>query len=477
MNLWRLFHVFSLAAFHCQALKIFEDSLNATEYKLFYHRTADFGPQPATYNVSGRLQLMNPLLACSIGQYITSHEDQSIQYHQIYHNEIVLVLRGNCTFSSKVRNAELLGAIGVIVGDYNTSQDEWIIMSKDPVNDDEITIPSVFVPHNTYQWISKLLASYSSSSASSLMRLEGDDPMESRDRLTVNNMQSAGVYVLLDSDGEYVAPNSEFWLAAFGIVIVIIPTLWCFIVCVALVRRKIVRYVQRTRRLKRLNHIPIILFEPHVAVTDAAVPMATEGDNYLKLENIEQDATDETVKKEEEHSKHDVDAGSLSTNLKSMSRFLLDQFRGKKMYSRPHNDSCAICLDDFSLNEELRLLPCNHGFHRQCVDPWLTKSSELCPMCKQSIFVNEEDGRVSGGCLPSISKVCCIRHANRNDRRRREENDGNERMINEEDVNNEDGLIVLAAGQDELVSIESVSDVDSNHSHSDVEDNIQLEQE
>eukprot|EP00457_Paulinella_chromatophora_P007382 gb/GEZN01007405.1/.p1 GENE.gb/GEZN01007405.1/~~gb/GEZN01007405.1/.p1 ORF type:complete len:376 (-),score=15.98 gb/GEZN01007405.1/:357-1484(-) len=51
-----------------------------------------------------------------------------------------------------------------------------------------------------------------------------------------------------------------------------------------------------------------------------------------------------------------------------------------------HNDACAICLDDFNQDIIVKVLPCNHGFHVHCIDPWLRDRSDLCPICKASIF-------------------------------------------------------------------------------------------
>lgn len=41
---------------------------------------------------------------------------------------------------------------------------------------------------------------------------------------------------------------------------------------------------------------------------------------------------------------------------------------------------CSICTEDFTIGEDVRVLPCNHKFHPQCVDPWLVNVSGTCPL-------------------------------------------------------------------------------------------------
>ncbi|WYZ37507.1 hypothetical protein EsH8_II_001013 [Colletotrichum jinshuiense] len=43
---------------------------------------------------------------------------------------------------------------------------------------------------------------------------------------------------------------------------------------------------------------------------------------------------------------------------------------------------CTICTEDFNVGEDVRVLPCNHKFHPNCVDPWLVNVSGTCPLCR-----------------------------------------------------------------------------------------------
>jgi len=45
-------------------------------------------------------------------------------------------------------------------------------------------------------------------------------------------------------------------------------------------------------------------------------------------------------------------------------------------------DTCGVCLIDFEEGDELRVLPCGHRFHRDCIDLWLLEQSTCCPMDK-----------------------------------------------------------------------------------------------
>ncbi|KAJ1803320.1 ubiquitin-protein transferase activity protein [Coemansia sp. RSA 2598] len=54
--------------------------------------------------------------------------------------------------------------------------------------------------------------------------------------------------------------------------------------------------------------------------------------------------------------------------------------------------SCVVCLEEYNVDDIVRVLPCGHVFHNDCICPWLlrrkTKFHE-CPICKTPCFSDE----------------------------------------------------------------------------------------
>lgn len=57
-----------------------------------------------------------------------------------------------------------------------------------------------------------------------------------------------------------------------------------------------------------------------------------------------------------------------------------DNNNGNNEPVEDNNLGCSICTEDFSVGQDVRVLPCNHKYHPQCVDPWLVNVSGTCPL-------------------------------------------------------------------------------------------------
>ncbi|NXK61063.1 RN128 ligase, partial [Sylvietta virens] len=51
----------------------------------------------------------------------------------------------------------------------------------------------------------------------------------------------------------------------------------------------------------------------------------------------------------------------------------------------PDGDSCVVCFEQYKPNDVMRVLTCNHVFHKTCIDPWLLEHG-TCPLCKCDIL-------------------------------------------------------------------------------------------
>jgi len=48
---------------------------------------------------------------------------------------------------------------------------------------------------------------------------------------------------------------------------------------------------------------------------------------------------------------------------------------------------CVICLLEYEDGDDVKVLPCGHEFHSECVDMWLGKHNRTCPTCRHDITI------------------------------------------------------------------------------------------
>ncbi|KAI8634134.1 hypothetical protein F5Y19DRAFT_470306 [Xylariaceae sp. FL1651] len=74
-------------------------------------------------------------------------------------------------------------------------------------------------------------------------------------------------------------------------------------------------------------------------------------------------------------SPHEAEDAAISANVKP-------EGAKKEPNVEEEHLGCSICTEDFTVGEDVRVLPCNHKFHPACVDPWLVNVSGTCPLCR-----------------------------------------------------------------------------------------------
>ena len=50
-----------------------------------------------------------------------------------------------------------------------------------------------------------------------------------------------------------------------------------------------------------------------------------------------------------------------------------------------YNQECYVCLAEYAAGDRVKLLPCKHEFHSECIDKWLADVHRTCPLCRKDV--------------------------------------------------------------------------------------------
>ena len=62
---------------------------------------------------------------------------------------------------------------------------------------------------------------------------------------------------------------------------------------------------------------------------------------------------------------------------------------------------CSICLEEYALDTQVKVLPCGHIFHPVCIDKWLAGHG-VCPLCKCNVQESLEDAESTTATTPLL---------------------------------------------------------------------------
>jgi hypothetical protein len=87
---------------------------------------------------------------------------------------------------------------------------------------------------------------------------------------------------------------------------------------------------------------------------------------------------------------------SLHNDQTSTEKASSDMIKNLGSYTRVQKDDsyfgndCIICSCPYLEKEGVRKLPCDHFFHKKCIDRWLQEGSVKCPICRKNPFSDEQ---------------------------------------------------------------------------------------
>lgn len=148
-----------------------------------------------------------------------------------------------------------------------------------------------------------------------------------------------------------------------------------------------------------LDTLPIVKFgeqrqdglpkpDPNIELESASIVPTNERNVESRSEYRQQDPTPASTKAAESTTAAPVATGTAATAAAAAGAATATTLTEKsalpdnaeKGNQDEENLGCSICTEDFNVGEDVRVLPCNHKFHPNCVDPWLVNVSGTCPL-------------------------------------------------------------------------------------------------
>ncbi|SLM38144.1 Zinc finger, RING/FYVE/PHD-type [Lasallia pustulata] len=88
------------------------------------------------------------------------------------------------------------------------------------------------------------------------------------------------------------------------------------------------------------------------------------------------------VEATQENHSHQGEAVKMTAEVGAIGAAEPSKADGGEEHRTDNGLACSVCTDDFIKGQDIRVLPCNHKFHPECIDPWLLNVSGTCPLCR-----------------------------------------------------------------------------------------------
>uniref|UniRef100_M4BE67 RING-type E3 ubiquitin transferase n=1 Tax=Hyaloperonospora arabidopsidis (strain Emoy2) TaxID=559515 RepID=M4BE67_HYAAE len=280
------------------------------------------------------------------------------------------------------------------------------MMKDDMVS--RLRIPSMFISYTSGEWL-----------LDAINRAVPWDPL----RVTVN------------VNGELPRPStSNRWLKRVIAYIFLISIVCALSSGLGLLSSAIFQWVGKTRRSRVAKQLPVAKYEHNMQRTLLAhllkSQFVVDRIPFTAIENVAHFGCDNHPYADNDSAVVTADA-SASTNkmtqtvasgdncsieeegkhMQQENRLIMDEMTYQSS-TDSDTETCSICLDDFEDGADVKVLPCQHFFHVDCINPWLEGQSGRCPLCKQDAIatISGEAKKVFGFTLPRIDQILQQEH-------------------------------------------------------------------
>ncbi|TDH68836.1 hypothetical protein CCR75_000342 [Bremia lactucae] len=302
--------------------------------------------------------------------------------------KVALVLRGDCNFVQKVWHAQRAHAAAVIVMDNELRHEppSHIIMTKDDMAN-TIHIPAVFISYVSGEWL-----------LDALSRATPWKPLQ----------------VSLNSNGELPRASPSYRVLKLVVAFILSTSSVCTLsIGLSLLSSVLFQWVRKIRRTRVAKKLPIAKYERNMQRTllehllkasiglDRVALLKTN--NVSKIQQVHESKLRSTESRNSPHeSKVAIADGEICRENERKAHELL-----KDNIADMDAEICTICLDDFEDGVDVKVLPCQHFFHVNCINPWLEGRSGSCPLCKQDAIASSASAskRLFGIILPRIDQI------------------------------------------------------------------------
>ncbi|TFK70915.1 hypothetical protein BDN72DRAFT_958424 [Pluteus cervinus] len=278
---------------------------------------------------------------------------------------IALVQRGQCEFVKKVREAQRLGARGVVVGGQDPEESgspDMLVNMYSPEDSSDVTVPATYIRYSDYAQLWDLIETSNT---------------------THSGLRTLSILITAEySAWEWYSPIITF------IIILLLPSALTFITLI-IHRIRASRAAQRDRAPEDVvRKLPWRIWtgtgwEKHDGSEDPDAFDLTSSTDAPDSETPPKSQDQEVTPPSSSEADAEGDCSSSPRPSPPLSTEQQPWFETQL--------ECAICLCDFVKGDKVRVLPCHHIFHLAEVDEWLIHRKKLCPVCKADVTQERHD--------------------------------------------------------------------------------------